>query len=123
MLAGSLEIVKKENYYTNDFTKFYKDIEMVQELAGEDLNKWAVCLNSLWSQSHEKWIVECNCVNAYTPMDENKPTFRCIYEVVGCDGITSGVIGYGNTQQEALQECIARFEYLQNEYNKENKNF
>lgn len=123
MLAGSLEINSEEKYYTTDFNEFYKDEEMAQELTEEELNRLAVCLNSPWSQSHEKWIIECNCVDAYTLVDENEPTFRCSYKVVGCDGITSSVIGYGGTQQEALQECIAHFEYLQNEYNKEGESF
>lgn len=123
VLAGSLEVVNEENFYTDDFKKFYSDVEMTQELLSDDLEGWAVSLNSPWSQEDEKWIIECNCVDAYIPMIKTEPTFRCIYEVVGYDGISSCVIGYGNTQQNSLQECVAHFEYLQNKYNKENKRF
>lgn len=123
MLAGSLDIVEEHEYYTHDFKKFYSDLEMTQELSDKDLNVWAVCLNSPWSQMHEKWTVECNCENAYKPMDENKPTFRCHYEIIGYDGLTAIIIGYGETPSEALQECIAHFEFLQSNYNKENGSF
>lgn len=36
-------------------------------------------------------IIECNCVDAYMSMIETEPTFRCIYEVVGYDGISLGI--------------------------------
>lgn len=121
MLAGSWQMLEEENYYTDDFKKFYKDEEMTQELSKDDLEQWAIWLNDPWSQVHERWIIECNCKNAYTPMCEKEPTFRCIYEVEGMDFITSKIIGYGYTQQEALEECISHFDFLQREYNTEDK--
>lgn len=123
MLAGSLQIVEEKNYYTNDFRKFYKDVDMTHELSVEDAELWAVSLNSPWSQKDETWIVECNCVNAYFPMFKRDPVFRCCYEVVGCDMITSIVYGYGNTQQDALQECLEHFDFLQKEFNKADKSY
>ena len=54
MLAGSLEVVNEENFYTDDFKKFYSDVEMAQELLSDDLEAWAVSLNSPWSQDDEE---------------------------------------------------------------------
>lgn len=123
MLAGCLLWIEEEDYYTNDFRKFYKDIEMTQELSEADLKMWAEWLNSPWSQTNENWLIECNCVNAYTPIDKSQPSFRCVYEVVGYDCITSKIIGYGYTQQEALQDCISHFNFLQKEYNAEDESY
>ena len=105
--------------YTEDFKKFYKNQEQKELLDQDDLEMWSEWLNSPWSQEFEKYITELNCIDSYTPMDENEPDYRTYYQVVGYEGITAIVYGYGNTPQESLQDCINHFEYLRKEYNKE----
>ena len=106
------------DYYTDDFETFYELCENDDiELSEEDLENWAVWLNSPWSQDHEKYIIELNCKDAYTPMDKNEPKWKCEYFIVGYDGISAAVFGYGNTETEALAECKKHFQMLQNKYN------
>lgn len=127
MLLGYFGFSEKDlkKIYTDDMKVFRLENEDMINIEEENsiMESYAVCLNSPWSQADEKWVVECNCINAYIPMDENEPTFRCYYQVVGCDGITSRVYGYGNEQQEALKECIKNFDLLQNNFNKEDISF
>ena len=86
----------------------------------EDMEEWAMLLNSPWSQKDESYTIEVNCKDAYTKMEEGAPVWRCIYEVVGYECTTATCIGYGNTEEEALMECKKLFKYLQETYNKEN---
>lgn len=116
--------VNKENefdYYTDDFETFYKDND--EELSNEDLNEWAVCANSPWSQAHETYEIKVNCKDAYTEMDENEPIWKCEYYVIGYDGISASVFGYGYTEIEALEDCKNHFQMLQDKYNPEDDSF
>lgn len=106
--------------YTEDFKKFYKNQEKKELLDQEDLKMWSEWLNSPWSQEFEKYITELNCIDSYTPMDENESDYRTYYQVVGYEYVAAIVYGYGNTPQESVQDCINHFEYLQKTYNKEN---
>jgi hypothetical protein len=121
-IAGTIDIFKDSaKYYTDDFESFYKESD--EALSNEDLVEWAVCINSPWSQADEKYVIELNCKNAYTPMDENEPIWRCEYYVVGYDCITTSVFGYGNTEAEALEACRKHFQLLQCKYNPEDESF
>lgn len=114
----------KENYfeyYTDDFKTFYQEND--KELTSEDLEEWALTLNSPWSQADERYEIEVNCKNAYTPMDENDPIWRCEYSIVGYDCISASVFGYGNTEAEALTDCTKHFQMLQSKYNPEDESF
>jgi Sec7-like guanine-nucleotide exchange factor len=114
----------KENefdYYTDDFETFYKDND--EKLSNEDLEEWAVTINSPWSQVHETYEIKLNCKNAYTEMDENEPIWKCEYYVTGYDGISASVFGYGYTEVEALKDCKIHFRMLQNKYNPEDDSF
>ena len=119
--AGSLSFFDNGDIleiYTDNFKEFYTNENIL--LNQEDLEMWSEWLNSPWSQEHEKYIIELNCIDAYTPMDKKEPSYRAYYQIVGYEGITAVVYGYGNTPQESLQDCMNHFEYLQKEYNKEN---
>lgn len=109
------------NYYTDDFETFYKDND--EELSKEDLEEWAVCVNSPWSQTHETYEIKLNCKDAYTEMDENEPAWKCEYYVTGYSGISASVFGYGYTEVEALKDCKLHFRMLQNKYNPEDECF
>lgn len=119
--AGSFLWYKKENYYTDDFAIFYKEDK--SELTEQELEKWMVCLNSPWSQAHEKYTISCNCKDAYTEMDKEEPIWKCEYSVVGYDGISATILGYGNTEIVALEECKMHFQILQELYNPNKESF
>lgn len=59
--------------------------------------------------------------DSYTAMKPSDPIWKCVYEIIGYDGITSTVIGYGQTEEEALIRCKELFAYLQSNYKKENE--
>lgn len=120
-LAGSFCFTEDIKYYTNDFVIFYTEDN--KELDIEDLKEWAVWINSPWSQVNEKYEIKCNCRDAYTQIDENEPIWKCEYSIVGYDGISASVIGYGNTVFEALKSCKENFQMLQEKYNTENESF
>lgn len=119
--AGCFFFVEEINYYTDDFLKFYKEND--EELTKEDLEEWAVWINSPWSQAHESYKITCNCKDAYTQMDENEPVWKCEYSIVGYEGISASVLGYGDSEVEALGECVNHFKELQKKYNKEDESF
>lgn len=119
--AGSFLYHEEENYYTEDFATFYK--ENNEMLKGEDLEHWSVWLNSPWSQAHEKYIISCNCKDAYTEMDKEEPIWKCEYSVVGYDGISATILGYGDTEESALEECKRHFQMLQESHNPNGESF
>lgn len=117
--AGSFCFDKKNVYYTDDFVSFYNEND--EELTKEDMEEWSVWINSPWSQAHEKYEIKCNCKDAYTQMNENDPVWKCEYSIVGYDGISASVIGYGNTEIESLENCKEHFQMLQKIYNTGNE--
>lgn len=121
--AGAFYFNKRHNfeYYTNDFKTFYKEND--EELTNEDLEEWAVTINSPWSQADEKYEISLNCKSPYIPMDENEPMWRCRYCIIGYEFISASVFGYGNTEAEALVDCKDHFQMLQDKYNPEDESF
>lgn len=103
--------------------KFYIDKNNQFKNTEEDLIEFAVCNNSPWSQTHETYTIKYNCKDSYTSKDEGEPNWKCEYKVIGYEGITSIVYGYGNTQQESLKNCMDMCDRLQKKYNKENESF
>lgn len=49
--------------------------------------------------------------DSYTAMKPSDPIWKCVYEI----------IGYGQTEEEALIRCKELFAYLQSNYKKENE--
>lgn len=90
-------------------------------LTEKELKEWAVWINSPWSQTQESYTISLNCKDSYTAMNPSDPIWKCVYEIIGYDGITSTVIGYGQTEEEALIRCKELFAYLQSNYKKENE--
>jgi len=117
--AGSFSFNKEIVYYTDDFINFYK--ENNEKITKKEVEEWAILLNSPWSQVHEKYEIKCNCKDAYTQMDENDPVWKCVYSIIGYDGISASVIGYGNTEVVALESCKEHFQMLQEKYNIDNE--
>ena len=120
-LAGYFYDEKECSYYTNDYTEFFDKED--NKLSNDNLEEWAVWINSPWSQNHEKYEILYNCKDAYTKMDENEPIWKCVYSVIGYDGISASIIQYGNTQIEALENVQKFFQYLQDNYNASGENF
>lgn len=117
-ISGSFCFDKEILYYTDDFINFYKEND--EKLTKEDMEEWAIGINSPWSQAHEKYEIKCNCKDAYTQMNEDDPVWKCEYSIVGYEGITASVMGYGNTEEEALENCKEHFQMLQEKYNIDN---
>lgn len=103
--------------------KFYTDDKSILTADYDDLQYWAEAINSPWSQDHEKYTIKYNCKDSYTKMEESEPQFICIYDIVGFEGLYSEVIGYGDTVEDALKDCKDLFQYLQDNFNKENISF
>ena len=93
-----------------------KDEKMIP-MSEDELNNYAVWLNSPWRQKDESYIIQCNCKDAYTEM--KPPYMKCTYTIIGYDGISASVVGYGDTEELALKDCLDRFKYLQENYNKD----
>lgn len=117
--AGSICFDEEINYYTDDFDKFYKEND--KELTKKDMEEWAVWINSPWSQDHKGYEIKCNCKDAYTQIDRNELVWKCEYFIMGYDGVSASVIGYGNSAIEALENCKCYFLMLQEKYNPDNK--
>lgn len=89
----------------------------------EELQRLALYANSPWSQTHQTYVIKFNCKDSYTKKASKCPNFVCICSVVGYEAITSEIYGYGETPQEALDDCIKMFDRLQKEYNPNDKYF
>lgn len=119
---GTFNYIESFEYFGNDDLSIIKDNNN-KVLTNEDLNDWAVWINSPWSQNNEKYTIKCNCEDSYTKMEKDKPIWRCEYLIIGFEAITSSVIGYGFSEEEALKNCKDLFKYLQKNYNKKNESF
>ena len=102
---------------------FYLDKECKTIASNRELENWALVLNSPWSQAHEFYTIKLNCKDAYTEMNKEEPTWKCIYNVIGYEGICGIVTGYGNSEEEALKDCKELFKYLQENFNKGDDSF
>jgi hypothetical protein len=92
----------------NDTIEFWSSPGGFFQGTPEELNELAVCANSPWSYKNEVYEITC---------DEDSFEWICQYQVVGYDGITSIIYGYGHTPKAALINCIDTFDKLQSEYN------
>lgn len=105
--------------------KYFADGERFCDEAGntlseEQMQEWALWLNSPWSFAHFHYDVCYNCKDAYSRPDE-KLKWRCELTVIGYDGITATLIAYGDTSNDALSNCVKLFDRLQKKYNPEDK--
>lgn len=104
--------------YFSDGEKFYDEAGNI--LTKEQMQEWALWLNSPWSFAHFYYEVHYNCKDAYTRPDDDAK-WRCVLNVIGYDGITAILMAYGDTDIEALSRCKKMFEYLQKTYNPEDE--
>lgn len=121
-IVGTFHYIgNKELYYMDEKNKFYYDTECTKLVSLEDLEFWAISLNSPWSQVHEKYIISVNCEDAYHEVSDKENLWKCEYQVRGYDNICSSLFGYGKTEEEALIHCKSMFLLVQNLYNKEDE--
>lgn len=123
LLCGTIHIHDSIQQYFSNQTWTTWTNESGETPSKTDLNNLAVCINSPWSQKHETYTISLNCKDAYTDIPEHTPLFQCAYTVIGYDGITSILYGYGASETEALENCMELFEYLQYTYNPEDESF
>lgn len=104
---------EENSIYSDDFVHFF-DKEM-QEIKREEMEKYAIILNSPWSDIEMKYETKENkCDGA---------KWKTEYSVIGYDCITASICGYGNTPQESMDDCVKHFEYIQKTYNPKNIRF
>lgn len=107
-------------YYYSENKKAYVDVND-EPLSDETLNEWAILLASPWSQVDEEYKIMPNAKDAYTQIETKDQYWKCTYSVVSFDMMEASLIGYGNSEMEALSDCILTMQHLQKTYNKENK--
>lgn len=108
----------KEEYFSDDFVLFYKDKDKKEVVSKEELTNWAVWLNSPWSYETEEYTICFNC-EKYNEPGKGDKRYKCEYHVTGYDGIESLLIGYGKDEISALNDCLEKMKYLQDNYNLE----
>jgi len=114
MLIGSLSLMSEPEIFFN---------EGKYSVSEESLIDWANCLNSPWSNTCENYKIERNHIKNLTKDVPYNQKWKCQYSVIGYDGITSCLYGYGSTPDESLRNCIALFKEIQAKYNPEDNSF
>lgn len=109
-----------DNYFTKDNKNFFFDDKGQKPLNKEDLENWALVLNSPWSGNNLKYETK---MNPNYEIDGEDKTWKTTYSIVGYDSIRAEVIGYGKDEKESLENCINLFKYLQETYNKDDECF
>lgn len=109
-----------DNYFTKDNKNFFFDDKGEKSLDKEELEVWALVINSEWSSNNLKYETKMN--PNYEIEGEDK-TWKTTYSIVGYDSIRAEVIGYGKDEKESLKNCINLFKYLQETYNKDDECF
>lgn len=105
-------------------TKYYHILNNTENIflaTKEECEEFALWLNSPWSYTTENYKIEFNCVNNESSPSKKLPEYRCLYTIIGYEGITSIIIGYGNEPNIALEDCISKFNYIQELYNKDDE--
>lgn len=113
----SFEVKPIDFYYDTDKKQFlYPD---GTECSKRDLYELAVWINSPWSQDTMKYGIKINCKDGYTEIEKGVPVWKCKYTITGYEGVSATIIGYGDTEEDALKDCKDLFSKLQKEYNPE----
>ena len=117
--VGSIEIEvgKPQKIYINNEDD---EITFVREngeaFDKEELEGWAVLLNSPWSYINDKFTIQANIGKDFQ-LVKGEPEYICTREVVGYDGMTATCVGYGRLPDNALAECILLWDSIQIRFN------
>lgn len=117
MYVGNFEYREEFKHFTYDYSTFY--FENGEIVPTDDLDFWFFCLDNPWSQAHESWEIKCNCQDAYTEINPNKPKMYCEYKNTGMEGIIVSFRAYGDTTVEAVTKCEELLKILKKKYIKE----
>lgn len=119
--VGSVEYGgDKSRIFTEDWDKFYADRTGLGKMPKTQIQCWALYLNSPWTN--------CNVGYHLQPVPSKGrdaaggiAKWRCSYCTMGYDRVFASVAGYGETPEEAIRHCKARFRLIQKKYNPESK--
>ena len=117
--VGSIEIEigKPQKIYINNEDD---EITFVREngeaFEREELEGWAVLLNSPWSYINDKFTIQAN-VGKDFQLVKGEPEYICTREVIGYDAMTATCVGYGRLPGHALSECISLWNSIQIRFN------
>ena len=117
--VGSIEIEigKPQKIYINNEDD---EITFVREngeaFDKEELEGWAMLLNSPWSYINDKFTIQANIGKDFQ-LVKGEPEYICTREVVGYDGMTATCVGYGRLPDNALAECILLWDSIQIRFN------
>ena len=101
------------NYYSEDNKNFFLDEGKKNKMGSDDLNEWAVWINSPRSEMYEKYIIK----RKFMQKSGDEPEWNCHYSILGFNEVMASVIGYGETAEKALKDCKKLFDYLQEQFN------
>jgi len=96
----------------NENTTLINDI--LSLVSKEELCNYSLCLNSPWSITNMIYkIIYDTTLNCW----------KCIYSVLGCEGVYTEIYGYGKTLNDALNDCNERYSLFQTKYNPNDESF
>lgn len=127
LIGRFFDTIEWTNYYiknNNNDNIFFKasnkddNITLIDDalnLVSEDeLYNYSVCLNSPWSITNVIYkIIYDTTLNCW----------KCIYSVLGCEGVYTEIYGYGKTLNDALNDCNERYSLFQTKYNPNDESF
>ena len=121
-LRGSVKFREDKDgmeYYTRDDVIFTSGLDDKDSMQWDDkaLYHLALCANSPWSDDEMIYSIYSS------ELPEGLFEWVCRKKIVGYEGITSMIYGYGQTEQEALEDCIKYFNDIQSKYNKDDDYF
>lgn len=104
----------EEIYFDNETVKMKNNKGNIKYTNEEYFKEFAIVNNSPWSYRNENWIVR---------YDEENNNYLCCHHVIGYDGMESELYAYGNTEIEALENCMKFFKEFQEKWNPEGECF
>ena len=110
-LIGYLDFIDESNefdIFSNDFINFYD--ETGAPLDEEKIKDWVLWINSPRSYDHFHYIVKFQ-------EEDEEYKWHWHYIVFGSNYTQAGIVGFGNTPQEAITNCQNNFKELQEKYN------
>lgn len=104
----------EEIYFENETVEIKNNEENKKYTDKEYFKDFAITNNSPWSLRNENWIIR---------YDDNEDAYLCSHYIIGYDMIESELYAYGDTEVEALQNCIKFFREFQEKWNPEGECF
>ena len=100
---------EKIYFYYNEQSKIYADIE---DGSIEDVRNLAQLLENPWDDGEINYIITIDTESSILTIDNDKPKWKCEYYAASYDFVEVSVFGYGNTQNDALNDCMETMKYI-----------